>query len=92
LDYVEVWIEEQALAATFSSFLKGRDIRIVVNRGYSAWSFLYENCMRLLKVERSGKEIHILYFGDFDPSGDDMDDHLDTALRYFGLEYISQVS
>ena len=33
-----------------------------------------------------GKEIHVLYFGDFDPSGDDMDDHLDNALRYFGLE------
>ncbi|MGC1931603.1 MAG: hypothetical protein WA667_21740 [Candidatus Nitrosopolaris sp.] len=34
---------------------------------------------------RSGKEIHILYFGDFDPSGDDMDNHLDSALCYFGL-------
>ena len=41
--------------------------------------------MRLLEIERSGKEIHVLYFGDFDPSGDDMDDHLDNALRYFGL-------
>jgi len=44
--------------------------------------------MRLLEVKRSGKEIHILYFGDFDPSGDDMDDHLDKALHYFGLEDI----
>jgi hypothetical protein len=86
--YVEVWIEKQALADTFSSFLKGRNLRIVVNRGYSGWSFLYENCMRLLDVKRSGKEIHILYFGDFDPSGDDMDDHLDNALRFFGLEDI----
>jgi hypothetical protein len=86
--YVEVWIEKQALADTFSSFLKDRDVRIVVNRGYSGWSFLFENCMRLLKVRRSGKEIHILYFGDFDPSGDDMDDHLDDAFRYFGLEGI----
>jgi len=83
--YVEVWIEKQALAATFSSFLRGRDVRIVVNRGYSGWSFLYENCMRLLDIKRIGNEIHILYFGDFDPSGDDMDDHLDNALHYFGL-------
>jgi hypothetical protein len=83
--HVEIWIEKQALADTFSSFLKGRDVRIVVNRGYSSWSFLYENCMRLLEIQRSGKEIHVLYFGDFDPSGDDMDAHLDNALRYFGL-------
>jgi hypothetical protein len=41
--------------------------------------------MRLLEIERSGKEMHVLYFGDFDPSGDDMDDHLDRALRFFGL-------
>jgi hypothetical protein len=83
--YVEVWIEKQALADTFSSFLKGRDVRIVVNKGYSGWSFLYKNCMRLLEMKEIGKEIHILYFGDFDPSGDDMDDHLDDALRFFGL-------
>jgi len=38
--------------------------------------------MRLLEVKRSGKEIHILYFGNFDSSGDDMDDHLDNAFRY----------
>src|SRR5215831_19255201 len=38
--------------------------------------------MRLLEVKRSGKEIHILYFGNFDPSGDDMDDQLDNAFRY----------
>jgi len=83
--YVEVWIEKQALADTFSSCLKGRDVRIVVNKGYSGWSFLYKNCMRLLEMKEIGKEIHILYFGDFDPSGDDMDDHLDDALRFFGL-------
>lgn len=86
--YVEVWIEKQALADTFSSFLKGRDVRIVVNKGYSGWSFLYKNSIRLLEMKEIGKEIHILYFGDFDPSGDDMDDHLDNALRYFGLEDI----
>jgi predicted small metal-binding protein len=87
-NYVEVWIEKQALADTFSSFLRGRDVRIVVNRGYSGWSFLYDNSMRLLKAKESGKEIHILYFGDFDPSGDNMEDHLDKAFVYFGLEDI----
>ncbi len=84
-NYVEVWIEKQALANTFSSFLKGLDVRIVVNKGYSGWSFLHENCIRLRGVKRSGKEIHILYFGDFDPSGDDMENHLNEALHYFGL-------
>jgi hypothetical protein len=29
--YVEVWIEKHALADTFSFFLKGLDVRIIVN-------------------------------------------------------------
>ena len=45
--YVEVWIEKP--------FLKDRDVMIVVNRGYSGWSFLYENCMRLQEIKRSGQ-------------------------------------
>ena len=87
-NYVEVWIEKLALADTFSSFLEDQDVKIGIDRGYSGWSFLYENCMRLQRVKKSGKDIHILYFGDFDPSGDDMERHLDKALCYFGLEDI----
>lgn len=86
--YVEVWIEKAALAATISSFLKGRDVRIVVNRGYSSWTFLYENCMRLHEKKDEKKQIHVLYFGDFDPSGTDMDRHLDEAFHTFHLEEI----
>jgi hypothetical protein len=81
-------VDRKASQDTFASFLRGRDVRIAVNRGYSSWSFLYENCTRLLKVKESGKEIHILYFGEFDPSGDNMEDHLDKAFVYFGLEDI----
>jgi len=86
--YVEVWIEKAALAATISSFLDGRDVRIAVNKGYSGWTFLYENCMRLREKRDEGKKIHVLYFGDFDPSGDNMDDQLHNAFRQFDLEEI----
>jgi hypothetical protein len=87
LHYVEVWIEKQALADTFSSFLRGRDVHIAVNKGYSSWTFLHDNCMRLKQIiDDTGKQIHILYFGDFDPSGDDMDRHLKNAFSQFNLE------
>jgi hypothetical protein len=70
--YVEIWMEKQALADTFVSFLQNRQVNIVVNRGYAGWSFLYDNCKRLRKIkDQYGKFIHILYFGDFDPSGED---------------------
>jgi hypothetical protein len=88
--YVEIWIEKQALADTFESFLEGRDVRIVVNKGYAGWTFLYENANRLQEIllQNPDKRMHVLYFGDFEPSGEDMDRHLSEALSYFGLDFI----
>ena len=87
-NYTEAWIEKTALEGTFERFLEDRDVRIVPNRGYAGWSFLYNNCQELKRVLNTKdyvKHIYILYFGDFNPSGDDMDRFLNEALRYFGL-------
>src|SRR5215212_7870909 len=83
--YVEIWIEKQALADTFESFLEDRQVRIAGNKGYAGWTFLSENADRLMeiRIKYPDKRIHILYFGDFDPSGEDMDRHLEDALSYF---------
>jgi hypothetical protein len=83
--YVEIWIEKQTLADTFESFLEDRHVRIAANKGYAGWTFLSENADRLMEIrlKHPDKRIHILYFGDFDPSGEDMDRHLEDALSYF---------
>jgi hypothetical protein len=84
---VEVWIEKQSLADTFASFLQTKQVNIIINRGYAGWSFLFENCKRLRRLkDEHNQDIHILYFGDFDPSGDDMDRHLQSAIEQFGLQ------
>jgi hypothetical protein len=83
--YVEVWIEKDAMSSTFQKVLEDREVPIVVNKGYSSWTFLYNNAQRLL--QHADKEIHILYFGDFDPSGLDMEEgHLADGLNFFGLD------
>jgi hypothetical protein len=85
--YVEVWIEKLAHGDTFILILGDRHVNIVVNRGYAGWSFLYENCKRLRKIkDEYNKFIHILYFGDCDPSGEDMDRHLRNAIEQFRLQ------
>ena len=87
--YVEVWIEKQALADTFISFLKDRQVKVAVNKGYPGWSFLYDNCNRLQQVnKKTGKNINVLYFGDFDPSGEDMDRHMQQSFAILGLKDI----
>lgn len=42
----------------------------------------------MLQTERDLERRSVFYFGNLDPPGDDMDDHRDNALRYFGLEDI----
>jgi hypothetical protein len=85
--YVEVWIEKHALADTFISFLKDRQVKVAVNKGYASWSFLYDNCKRLQQInKKTGRNINVRYFGDFDPSGEDMDRHLQQSFATFGLK------
>jgi hypothetical protein len=88
-DIVEIWLEKAALANTFQSFLKDKHVRVAINRGYSSWTFVYENLKRLnhmallsSNVDRSRQKYHILYFGDYDPSGKSMDKHMDEQLKF----------
>lgn len=86
-NYVEVWIEKDALASTFESFLREQEVFIAVNKGYSSWTFMYDNITRLQAQIDKGKKVHVLYFGDFDPSGLDMESgHLTNAMDFFGVD------
>ena len=83
--YVEIWIEKQAMVGTFESILNGYEVRIVPNKGFASMTFLYENAQRLKKYLAIGKKVHVLYHGDFDPSGDYMDTDLKKRLIRLGL-------
>jgi hypothetical protein len=83
--YVEVWIEKDALTGTFNSLLGDRQVRIVPNRGFSSVSFNYENIERLKTYQGEGKQIHIRYFGDLDPSGESIDGIISNKLSQYGI-------
>jgi hypothetical protein len=85
--YVEIWLEKDTMTSTFESILQDRQVRIVSNHGWSSLTFAEENIRRLKKIhEKYGneKKIHVLYFGDYDPSGMAMslriNNQLDEAL------------
>ena len=67
--YVEVWIEKEALASAFKSMIYDLHVTIVPFKGYISDPFLVDAMKRLLSAIWSEKEVHVLYFGDFDPSG-----------------------
>jgi len=82
----EIWIEKEALAETLYNWTRGLGIKIRVNKGYSSWTFLWENIKEIKSVLERHERVVILYCGDYDPSGTDMDRFLQEALEFFGID------
>lgn len=70
--YVEVWVEKDALSGVLKRITEKYHIPILVNRGYSSVSAMFDSYERFESALRRNQEIVILYLGDYDPSGIDM--------------------
>ena len=80
--YVEVWLEKDALSGIFADITRAYGVTLVVGRGYNSWSAYKEAIDRFDSYD---KLANILYFGDFDPSGEDIVRALKDSLNFFGL-------
>lgn len=65
---LEVWLEKDALSGIFSDALSDYGVTFNVGRGYDSWSSIRNAAERF----GDGDDMTVLYFGDFDPSGEDM--------------------
>jgi hypothetical protein len=75
-NYVEVWVEKDAMAENVAKALQGRHVVIAPNRGNSSITFIHNNIERLVErfdQNESTEKIWILYLGDLDPVGYNMD-------------------
>jgi hypothetical protein len=63
---IEVWLEMDALSGIFEDLLDGYGVTLNVSRGFDGWGSIHNAARRLEDGDV------ILYFGDFDPSGEDM--------------------
>ncbi|MBU1698583.1 MAG: hypothetical protein KJ970_19355 [Candidatus Eisenbacteria bacterium] len=80
--YLEVWLEKDALSGIFNGVLSKYGVILNIGRGYDGWTSLRNASQRFQRVRRNDKTI--LYFGDFDPSGEDMFYSLQKRLDWFG--------
>lgn len=83
--YIELWVEKDALSGVLKRITSKYHINLMVNRGYSSCSAMHDAYKRLKTQEDSGKETHILYLGDHDPSGLDMIRDIRERLEEFGV-------
>lgn len=83
--HVEVFVEKDAVAGTLQPITEKYDIRLRVCRGYSSISFAGEIADEWQQIE---KPVFAYYFGDFDPSGFDLERDLREKLaRYSGSKF-----
>ena len=77
---LEVWLEKDALSGVFGQVLQRYGVTLNVGRGYDSWTSIWEAGRRL------DDDTTVLYFGDFDPSGEDMVRSLAERLGFFGCQ------
>jgi len=84
--YVELWVEKDALAGVLAPIARKYHITLMVNRGYSSSSAMYEAAKRIEgeMAEDESECAIIFYLGDLDPSGEDMVRDIQERLSLFG--------
>lgn len=84
-NYIELWVEKDALSGVLKRKTDYYHVQLMVNRGYSSCSAMYQSYRRFGRAAMEGRDGYILYLGDHDPSGLDMIRDITDRMREFGL-------
>ncbi len=83
-NYVECWIEKDALVGVIEGICTELDVPHFACRGYTSQSEMWGAAQRLIEREKAGKTTTIIHLGDHDPSGIDMTRDIQDRLELFG--------
>jgi len=81
--YVEVMVEKNALIGVLEPVCEEYHVRISPNVGYASTTVMHDISLRFRQAEKEGKKCILLYFGDHDPSGEDMVRDIKDRLAMF---------
>ena len=82
-NYVEVWVEKDALVGLLEVACKPLDVPYFSCRGYTSQSEVWAASQRFLEKIRAGKRLIIIHLGDHDPSGIDMTRDITDRMTLF---------
>jgi len=83
--YPEIFIEKKALQGVFEKPCRNWDIALNPCKGYPSLTFLKDAKNRFEYALENGKNPIILYFGDYDCSGENIPETIITNLNRMGL-------
>ena len=86
--YPEVFIEKKALEGVFFKPCKMLGVALGACKGYPSLTFLHDAAGRFMEAEKRGQKPIIIYFGDYDPSGEDIPRALKENIVNLGCESI----
>lgn len=90
--YVELWVEKQALAGVLEPIARKFRVPLMVNKGYSSASAMYEAARRIERsVEGIDRPSVVFYLGDHDPSGEDMVRDIAARLNEFAPDLVEPI-
>jgi hypothetical protein len=86
---IEVWVEKKGLIRTFEMTCDEYDIKVRSPEGFSPWEFVYSVIDDWQDYFRQRKEdkVILLYFGDQDPSGENIYEAIIEQLNFFGVDH-----
>jgi hypothetical protein len=82
-DYVEIWVEKDALAGTLVEVTDPLDVPLMVAKGYTSKSYVYGAAEDISYEMDRLKRIYIYHLGDSDPSGEDAARDVEAKLRRY---------
>ena len=91
-NYVEVWVEKDALVDIVGQACSPLDTPYFSCRGYTSQSEMWSAAQRFIRQKQRKKRI-IIHLGDHDPSGIDMTRDIQERLELFGADvYVKRVA
>lgn len=84
-NYVEVWVEKDALIGIVSQICRELDVPHFSCRGYTSQSEMWTAAQRFIRQDHRESRT-IIHLGDHDPSGIDMSRDIQDRLNMFGAD------
>lgn len=84
-NYVEVWVEKKALQGTLTPPCQDASVGLFACKGYPSLTWIDKAKDRFEDAESAEKEVHVIYLGDYDCSGDDIPRSIIENLNNMGF-------
>lgn len=85
-NYVEVFIEKKTMQGAFERPCYKHGVALNPCKGYPSLTFQYDAMVRFRAAARAGKNCKVLYFGDYDPSGEDIPRSIEDTIGRMGVK------